>query len=252
MLSAWGGNKNCELGPNLNSKLYESPIQILAAFPGKIKKFSCGGYHAMVITEEDKLYSWGWNGYVFLFSEFFVKVFSMQLIVVRYGTLGVGNKTDRRTPACILEDVEEVAGGQIHCLALKKDGSLWAWGKNHFGQVGIPGEIMYLTPQQVPKFWASTEDICGIGCGGYYSWVITCSGDLYTWGQGEGYNSRENREVPQEKLKVILPPYSARAQWEKIFKWLFLGKSDSCSTFQILPVEVTFHTVSVWNNSIQY
>jgi alpha-tubulin suppressor-like RCC1 family protein len=42
-----------------------------------------------------------------------------------------------------------VAAGSSHTLALKQDGSLWAWGSNYDGQLGNGSLIRYTTPIQV-------------------------------------------------------------------------------------------------------
>jgi alpha-tubulin suppressor-like RCC1 family protein len=33
-------------------------------------------------------------------------------------------------------DVVQVAGGRVHGLALRSDGTVWAWGQNDHGQLG--------------------------------------------------------------------------------------------------------------------
>jgi hypothetical protein len=146
-----------------------------------------------------------------------------------------------------LEDVEEAAGGDTHCLALKKDGSLWGWGSNNAGQLGISESSAYV-PKKIPKFWESSESIVGIGCGAYFSWAIADSGNIFLWGDGNGMIIEEDgREVPTKKdFRVVLPHALIQAQWGTIFRWIFLGVSDFGSGFRNLPVEVTFHMVSVW------
>jgi alpha-tubulin suppressor-like RCC1 family protein len=42
-----------------------------------------------------------------------------------------------------------VAAGTSHTLALKADGSLWAWGSGEFGQLGDDAAIQ-TTPAPVP------------------------------------------------------------------------------------------------------
>jgi hypothetical protein len=59
-----------------------------------------------------------------------------------YGQLGsaVNSGTGNPDPAPVqvsgLTDVVEMAGGGFHSLALKSDGTLWAWGDNGLGQLG--------------------------------------------------------------------------------------------------------------------
>jgi alpha-tubulin suppressor-like RCC1 family protein len=138
-----------------------------------------------------------------------------------------------------MEDVEEVAGGEVHCLALKKDGSLWTWGNQEYK---VPDQKDPKIPQEIPKF-ALDEKIVGIGCGQNLSWAFTCTGQLYTWGRGES-------SKPNKRMYVRLPNVLVTGdQWEIIFKWLFLGMLDSNSAFPGLPVEVLFNVLCVWNRN---
>jgi alpha-tubulin suppressor-like RCC1 family protein len=49
-----------------------------------------------------------------------------------------------------MTDVQEIAVGGFHNLALKTDGTLWGWGENESGELGR-GTITYdnPTPQQI-------------------------------------------------------------------------------------------------------
>ena len=61
------------------------------------------------------------------------------------GALGDGTTTQRVTPTAVkgvggtgtLGGIVAVAGGEAHSLALKGDGTVWAWGQNTQGQLGI-------------------------------------------------------------------------------------------------------------------
>ncbi|HAV43566.1 TPA: hypothetical protein DCX15_06090, partial [bacterium] len=43
-----------------------------------------------------------------------------------------------------------VSGGGSHTLAIKKDGTLWAWGHNEEGQLGLGDTRDRYTPTRVP------------------------------------------------------------------------------------------------------
>lgn len=55
---------------------------------------------------------------------------SLVLAVERVWQLGDGTTTDRPTPVQVrgLADVVAVAAGYWHSLALRADGTVWAWG----------------------------------------------------------------------------------------------------------------------------
>lgn len=57
----------------------------------------------------------------------------------------------------MLTDVQEITGGDRHVLALKKDGTVWAWGiENSCGQLGNGTTKPIFTPTQV-KFSATVQ-----------------------------------------------------------------------------------------------
>lgn len=48
-----------------------------------------------------------------------------------------------------IDDIISVAAGDFHTVALKNDGTVWAWGRNHEGQLGDNSRTDRLTPVQV-------------------------------------------------------------------------------------------------------
>lgn len=62
------------------------------------------------------------------------------------GRLGLGTNTmENMFPAQVvgLTDVIAISSGFHHVLALKKDGTVWAWGVNESGQIGDGTQTMY-------------------------------------------------------------------------------------------------------------
>ena len=84
------------------------------------KVFAAGG-SAMAINSDGRLFSWGENS---------------------YGGLGVGDCTDRTAPypcsdTSSWETVSLSPDDNGHTLGIKEDGTLWAWGSNVYGELGI-------------------------------------------------------------------------------------------------------------------
>lgn len=67
------------------------------------------------------------------------------------GMLGDGTTTDRTTPVQVsgLTDIVAVGAGWNHGVAVRRDGTVWAWGTNAHGQLGDGTTTNRLTPVQV-------------------------------------------------------------------------------------------------------
>ena len=82
-----------------------------------------------------------------------------------------------------------IASGQRFTLALRSDGTVWAWGDNSFGQLGHtidPDEPYSLLPVQV-SFPGLTEEeyIVSVAAGENHAMALTNTGKLFTWGSND-------------------------------------------------------------------
>lgn len=74
---------------------------------------------------------------------------------------------------------QRVVAGTLHNVALKTDGTLWAWGSNFYGQVGDgTGANRLMPPAQIGgnATWQS------ISAGWQHSAAIRTDGSLWAWG----------------------------------------------------------------------
>ncbi len=92
------------------------------------------------------------------------------------------------TPVVVpgLSDVSTVAAGGNHNLALKADGTVWAWGSNDRGQLGLGAtdSTKHTTPTRIP----SLDNVVGIAAGDGYSLAVKADGSVWGWGQDQGGN----------------------------------------------------------------
>jgi alpha-tubulin suppressor-like RCC1 family protein len=96
------------------------------------------------------------------------------------GDSAVANGDVRTTPGPVadLTDVVAVAAGTNHGLALKDDGSVWAWGRNYVGELGDGTATQRATPVQV----ANLSGVVAISAGGDTSLALKNDGTVWIWG----------------------------------------------------------------------
>ena len=89
-----------------------------------------------------------------------------------------------------------IARGAYHSVALKSDGSLWAWGGNKQGQLGLGDHAERDIPTRVGagRHWAF------VACGHGQTLAVKSDGSLWAWGwnnQGQlGLGDHRDRDVP--------------------------------------------------------
>ncbi|CAJ1968096.1 unnamed protein product [Cylindrotheca closterium] len=140
-LWCWGLNSNGQIGVGTTNTNVLTPTKIAQLDQQLPQKVDLGGFakdiktgrdHTCALMEDETVKCWGSN-------------FS--------GQLGVGNNRESSmTPVTVpdLRDVEKLALGREHTCVSKSDQTLWCWGTNLHGQLGL-GEnvsIQYF-PQQV-------------------------------------------------------------------------------------------------------
>ncbi|KPA13575.1 PKD domain protein [Candidatus Magnetomorum sp. HK-1] len=83
-----------------------------------------------------------------------------------------------------------------HSLALKQDGTIWAWGDNEYGQLGDSSTSNKSIPVQLKDL----NDITDIAAGGDHSLALKKDGTVWAWGDNEygqlGDTSTSNKTIP--------------------------------------------------------
>ncbi|XP_078259620.1 putative E3 ubiquitin-protein ligase HERC3 isoform X1 [Rhinoraja longicauda] len=97
-------------------------------------------------------------------------------------------------------NIIQVTCGNNHSLALSKDGQVFAWGQNTFGQLGLGTRgPLSCDPQTVRSF--SGVPVAQITAGGEHSFALTVSGTVFAWGRNNhgqlGLNDTEDTLTPK-------------------------------------------------------
>lgn len=95
-----------------------------------------------------------------------------------------------------LSNVKAISAGAYHSFALKNDGTVWTWGFNDKGQLGIGSTTTQAAPVQV----SGLSNITAIVAGDSHTLALKSDGTLWAWGNNDngqlGDNMTVNRNTP--------------------------------------------------------
>jgi len=176
----WGNGDTGQLGFG-NTTNYSSPKQLGAltnwAYVANNFRFT------MAIKTDGTLWGWGRNN---------------------DGQLGLGNTTDYSSPkqiGALTNWLLVVLSGNYSsnrsgCRAIKTDGTLWAWGGNENGRLGLGDTTGRLSPVQV----GALTNWLRISAGEGTNIAVKTDGTLWVWGNGNsgalGLNSTTSYSSP--------------------------------------------------------
>ena len=206
-LWAWGRNQYGQLGyvtngtardrTNTNFLLrYSTNTPVRIGTDIDWESIATNGDLSAAIKTDGSLWLWGFND---------------------YGQLAQGDRTLRPQPVRVGMDTwRQVVVGSIpiapyyfqtnatFVFGLKRDGTLWAWGDNRFGSLGVGGTNEQLAPVRI----GLRSDWAGISTSlsAIFAWNVW--GDLYTWGTNAvGFtNLVDPTTIPFPTRIANLPP----------------------------------------------
>ena len=188
---AWGSNSSGQLGNNNSGEDTYSSVPVRVRDPAspadaskglQATQVSAGGWHSLALGGDGNAYAWGNN---------------------RYGQLGDGTTTNRTMPVMVRKPdpktypdlpadftYVQVSAGGWHSLALGGDGNAYAWGWNHYGQLGnnnsgkdtyssVPVRVRDpASPADASKRLQATQ----VSAGYEHSLALGGDGNAYAWG----------------------------------------------------------------------
>jgi alpha-tubulin suppressor-like RCC1 family protein len=218
MLYCWGDNSQSQLGSG-GTRWHKQPFRI--GNDADFTELACGGDDCCALRHQGALVCWGSNqdgnvgvsgtgtaavtspsavaaGSTFLQ----VAVAAAHSCAIRSdgallcwgsnadGELGTGDsQATQRTPIQVGDgnDWFRIAVGQQHTCGLRGMGTLWCWGSNAEGQIGIGGEgpdgVQQVT--NIPTGVLESSGWVDVAVGGYHSCARQHDKPLACWGRGQ-------------------------------------------------------------------
>jgi alpha-tubulin suppressor-like RCC1 family protein len=160
---AWGNDGWGQLGTPANP--YSSsyvPVQVSGL--NSVKAIAAGWAHSLALASDGTVWAWGYNYYG------------------QTGTGTSGNNVLTPTRVAGLSGVVAIAAGNgsFSSLALKGDGTVWAWGYDGLGQLGngTSDENPHPTPVKV----TAIAGVSSIGAGSEHALAVRSDGTVWAWG----------------------------------------------------------------------
>jgi alpha-tubulin suppressor-like RCC1 family protein len=242
-LWCWGYNHDGELGIGTTTNVTR-PHQVTTPAATAWASVTAGLLHTCAIGSGTTLWCWGYND---------------------DGELGIGNTTSQDLPQQVTTPAAagwtHVADGNWHTCAIRDDGSLWCWGDNDDGQLGIGATSSQDLPRQVTTPAAAGWAM--VAGGGGHTCAVRTDGTLWCWGfnsAGElGTGNTTNQDLPQQ---VTIP---AATGWTSVAAgggatcalrthalrcWGFNAEGQlgiGSTTSQDLPRQVTVPATTGWS-----
>lgn len=181
----WGSNNQGQLGSGSLTPTDRRVPEQVTGFPTTVTAVAAGYNHAVARLSDGTVWAWGDNA---------------------SGQLGDGSSNNDRTSpvqASGLTNVTMVSAGQTFSLALKSDGTVWAWGSDGSGQLGDgAGASSSTVPVQV----SGLTNITHIAAGNTHGLAVKNDGTVWAWGansQGQvGNNTTTHQFTPVQMTGV--------------------------------------------------
>ncbi|KAG4924210.1 hypothetical protein JHK87_049750 [Glycine soja] len=151
-----------------------------------VHSIGCGYRHAVLVTKQGEIFSWGEESGGRLGHGVEMDVFHPKLI----DTLGGMN-------------IELVACGEYHTCAVTYSGDLYTWGDgaHNSGMLGHGNEVSHWIPKKVGGNLEGLR-VLYVSCGPWHTAIVTSAGQLFTFGDGTfgalGHGDLSSANIPRE------------------------------------------------------
>jgi len=202
---AWGKNDFGQLGTG-DEENRALPVYTELPYETYISQVACGGNYTISMTKRGEVWSWGRfqaSNFPRLFTDSWCNGYEIK------GEMGIKGLK-----------IAQVRAGDQHMGVLTKEGKVFTWGYNDFGQLGWglhgEGRVGQQKPNQV-KGLIEAEEVIDFACGGGHTVAITKSARIFGWGSNtNGQLGHAMRQCFPEPVEIPLgdPVSKVRAGWQ--------------------------------------
>jgi alpha-tubulin suppressor-like RCC1 family protein len=183
-LWTWGDNTNGQLGDGTYNTR-NTPHQVFGS-SSDWSMIASGMDHVIALKTSRTLWAWGLN---------------------IWGELGDGTHTlNSNTPQQVMgsaSDWSMIAAGYAHSIALKTNRTIWVWGNNGNGQLGL-GDSGEATIRTTPTQIGNDSNWSMIAAGNMHTIALKTDATLWVWGLNDygqlGDGTTTNRTIPQQVI----------------------------------------------------
>ncbi|VVD01437.1 unnamed protein product [Leptidea sinapis] len=161
-LWSWGANSHGQLGLDVINEQIQEPTRLSTDCIDSIKQIACGGGHTLLLDNDGRLYSCGWNTKKQLALEH--EVYKFQRV---WSLSGV--------------KFTNVACGWDFSCGVTDDNFLFVWGSNSHGQLGLPKEHF----SEATKPIRLQVNACTVSMGLRHTAIINSKGEVWITGCGK-------------------------------------------------------------------
>ena len=198
-LWAWGANEAGQLAdPTLLDHWAPMRVVTPGASPTTWLQVSAGADFSLALRADHTLWAWGSNK-------------EGQLGAARAFYSAEPLEVDTPTDAAPGTYWTQVVAGYRHVLALRSDGTLWAWGFNLNGQLGDSTRRSRSLPQRV-HFPSAAAGSTWVSLGAqHHSAAVGSDGRLWVWGDNSGWQLGDGTSLDRLLPQLVGPPAGATA-----------------------------------------
>lgn len=230
----WGTDRKGEMGQGMFSTNSSTPVQVKGL--SNVVSVSGDFQEPEALKSDGTIWMWGWNN---------------------LGQLGNGTTQDTNLPVQILNLTNMIfagATGDRDNCAIRADHTVWTWGRNYNGQLGIgtTDSVAHPVPVQIPPF--GNGIVTMVQTPDWHSLALESDGTLWAWGANDhgqlGNGTTNDAWSPGLVLWPVVPappPFTLAGKELADGSFQFTFTNDPGTLFAVLTTTNLALSMSNWN-----